>query len=278
MNDKTTEELFDSIPEEFDPNAPIPNAEDIKNLEKEWSPIFDVFPGPPGYPYPEVDSFLDDAPGVYAYYSKELRYGLEQTISAIHEVGKIWALRYPDRRFGIGDISQKGGGPIHGHASHQKGIDFDVRLLRNDWAESATKYQDHNYSLHLTQELIDLFWTNSKLAVQYIFFNDNKTKGTRPWPNHDNHLHIRFFKPGSGSAPPILERNNDKQAANNELQRCLNKWQMRTQFPGEPLNIDGVFGEKTFECLKKFQNTLGVVPVDGVTRENTWTALQNWRS
>ena len=271
MSEFNTEDLYDSIPETIEENAKPPTSEEVESLEKAWS--LDVETLAIAEPHPDVDTYLNDSDGVYGYYATERRYGLEETILAIHEVGKVLSLRYPGRRFGVGDISKKGGGPISGHASHQKGIDFDVRLLRKDWVESSITYHSPNYSLTLTQELIDLFWANSNLAVQFIFFNDAQTKGTRTWPNHDNHLHVRFFSPGSGQHPPELKQNNDLLAANHELQRRLNFWHKNLGRPGDLLIVDGIFGTKTVERLKEFQSENHVIPVNGIANNSTWKLL-----
>lgn len=134
--------------------------------------------------------------GFYSYAPASRRYGIPETIRALQQVSAAWAAARPSGpRIGFGDISLQGGGPISGHASHQKGVDVDVRLMRNDGREEPTVYQSANYSRQLTQQLIDLIRANGVLHVQYIFFNDPQARGVQPWPNHDNHLHVRFYAP-----------------------------------------------------------------------------------
>jgi hypothetical protein len=65
--------------------------------------------------------------------------------------------------------------------------------MRRDGREEGTVYQSSNYSRALTQELVNLFHANGVARVQYIFFNDPAVTGVRPWPGHDNHLHVRFY-------------------------------------------------------------------------------------
>ena len=135
-------------------------------------------------------------PGFYSYAPASRRYGIPETIRALQQVSSAWAAARPSGpRIGFGDISLQGGGPISGHASHQKAVDVDVRLMRNDGREEPTVYQSGNYSRQLTQQLIDLIRANGVLRVQYIFFNDPQARGVQPWPNHDNHLHVRFYAP-----------------------------------------------------------------------------------
>lgn len=171
--------------------------------------------------------------GFYSYSPTVRQYGLPATIRALMAIGAAWQKAYPQGpRIGIGDISLKGGGNISGHASHEKGVDIDIRAMPNDgkekqvWAinwfknspppktssrkEYAKRYcgwlksqkpgidftYTPNYSQRLTQELVNIIQANGILRVEYIFFNDPAIKGVRCWPNHNNHLHIRFFPPG----------------------------------------------------------------------------------
>jgi hypothetical protein len=135
-------------------------------------------------------------PGYYSYTINSERYGIPETIQAIQAVGRAWQQAHPNGpRLGIGDISLQGGGPISGHKSHQKGVDVDIRLVRNDGTEGRVSYQDATYSRSLTQELVNRIINNGILRVQYIFFNDPAVKGVRKWPGHDNHLHVRFYPP-----------------------------------------------------------------------------------
>lgn len=262
---------YDSVPKKFDAKMPKPTRAEVAAMFAAAAPA----PAAPG-PYPEVNTLLTDGPGVYGYYDESKRYGLAETIAALREIGAIWERRYPGRRFGVGDISKRGGGDIDGHASHEKGVDADIRLVRSDWAEQAAEYQDHEYSHDLTQELIDLFWTNSHLGVKFVFFNDPRSLGTSEWPNHDNHFHVRFYPPGDAVAPPVLRRGNDKKAANHELQRCLNFWKQATAQPGADLILDGDFGQRTFDRVSEFQTAQGIES-NGVVASATWERLQGWR-
>ena len=268
---------YDSVPRQVDRNTPQPAQVEVAAMEAaNAAAVAAADPRRPG-PYPEVNTLLESGPGVYGYKSETKRYGLAETIAAIQEVAGIWNRRHPGRRFGVGDISLLGGGEIGGHASHERGVDIDVRPLRRDWQEGPIEYQSEDYSFERTQELIDLFWTNSYLGVDVIFFNDRNIQGTDPWINHDNHFHVRVYRPGEAAAPPVLRRGNDLEAANNELQRCLNFWQLATGHPGRPLTVDGIFGENTYERLRDFQGAQGIT-VNGIAEASTWEQLQNWRA
>ena len=73
-------------------------------------------------------------------------------------------------------------------------MDFDVGPLRTDGKEQGVVYQDGVYSRDRTKELIELFINNGIAPVNVIFFNDPHIGigKVHPWPNHDNHFHVRF--------------------------------------------------------------------------------------
>jgi hypothetical protein len=90
----------------------------------------------------------------------------------------------------VGDISYQNGGKMAPHASHRRGVDVDVRPLRNDGKEAPVTYLDPAYSRDLTQTLVDLAHQDPNL--KFIFFNDALIHGVKPWVGHDNHLHLHF--------------------------------------------------------------------------------------
>ncbi len=130
--------------------------------------------------------------GLWTYGSASKRWGIQRTIQALTAVGQSFATKHPGVSIGIGDVSKQGGGHIPGHKSHRLGVDVDVLPLRSDHAKQGVTWKDAAYSRVLTQDLVHHFLTNSVFPVRLIFFNDSKVKGVQPWPNHDNHLHVRF--------------------------------------------------------------------------------------
>lgn len=172
--------------------------------------------------------------GFYSYSDRSKQFGLPETILAIKAIGNMWHQAYPKGpRIGIGEISLKGGGKISGHRSHRIGLDMDMRAMPNDGIEkqilaiksyansfppqdklSKTEYVNRyrdwlkkqkpgldfkyfpDYSQLLTQKLVNAIGVNGHLKVKNIFFNDPAIKGVSYWPNHNNHLHIRFHPPG----------------------------------------------------------------------------------
>jgi peptidoglycan hydrolase-like protein with peptidoglycan-binding domain len=151
-------------------------------------------------PHPEVNTQLPLSGTGYYSYKKDFRhkqYGLSETIAALKDIGVRWAAAHSSGpRYGIGEISLQGGGCISGHASHQMGIDVDLALMRKDGVEGHSNYLDKStYSQSLTQELVNLIRTNKVLPVQFVLFNDPAVTGVKKWPNHNNHLHVRFKIP-----------------------------------------------------------------------------------
>lgn len=211
------------------------------------------------------------SPGLDGYYTADRHYGVQLAIDALVEIGRIWDARRAGTKIGIGDISKKGGGKITGHASHQKGVDLDMRMMKSDGNSAQMVYTDASYSRSLTQELVDLFYGNGVLAVQLVFFNDSAVAGVQPWPNHDNHLHVRFHIPGTQSPYPVLDQGK-KGAAVRELQRRLGFWTNTHGIPFPPPAIDGDFGPTTHAALIAFQNASGLSQ-DGKAGSDVWTAL-----
>ncbi|MBI4615723.1 MAG: penicillin-insensitive murein endopeptidase [Planctomycetes bacterium] len=128
--------------------------------------------------------------GFFCYSPADRRWGRPAFVYGFERIARRWALENRGPRIGVGDISLRNGGPISGHVSHQLGVDGDFRPIRNDGREDRVTIFDAAYSRTLTQRVIDLFV--AELPVTYIFFNDKKTSHTTPWPNHDNHFHVRI--------------------------------------------------------------------------------------
>jgi Putative peptidoglycan binding domain/Penicillin-insensitive murein endopeptidase len=209
--------------------------------------------------------------GLYGYASEARRFGIAETVAALLEIGEVWNARHPASPIGVGDISKLNGGQISGHASHRKGIDADIRPMRNDGEEAPVVFTQAAYSRALTQELVDLFYANDRLAVQIVFFNDPNVAGVNNEPNHDNHLHVRFHLPGVVAAPPLLVLDDNKPAVG-ELQRRLNLWIATSGSTLAPLTVDRDFGEKTQTAVKALQAAKGLT-ADGRVGKNTWAAL-----
>jgi hypothetical protein len=155
---------------------------------------------------PAVNTVLPrSGPGFYSYHpgSPQRQYGTAGTIAALQAIGAAWAAAHPaGPRIGIGDVSFRGGGKMPPHASHDKGVDVDVRLMRSHGKELAGTFRDRTYSRALTQQLVDAIRANKVAAVKVIYFNDPSVTGVKPWKGHDNHLHVRFVAGGAASPAP----------------------------------------------------------------------------
>ena len=121
-------------------------------------------------------------------------YGNERTIRAILSVVGGYRNAHPDApRVVIGDLSLRDGGTMDQHVSHQNGLDVDVyypRLDRYLSAPIATSQIDRA----LAQDLLDRFVS---AGAQTVFVG--YSTGLRgpsgvvvPYPNHENHMHVRF--------------------------------------------------------------------------------------
>jgi murein endopeptidase len=99
----------------------------------------------------------------------------------------------------IGDLSRPHGGdfgkrfgPI-GHASHQNGLDADVYFPRKDGKPRAPR-SIAQVDRKRAQELVDRF---VRAGAKTIFVGAGlRLRGpagvVQPWPNHDDHLHLRL--------------------------------------------------------------------------------------
>lgn len=129
--------------------------------------------------------------GFYGYYAASKRWGLPAMVYGIERAARRFKDSNPGApRVGVGDISLMNGGDIAGHASHERGNDADFRPIRNDGREGRTTIHQSTYSRTLTQKVLDLMVSETR--VTHIFFNDRRTRHTQPWPNHDNHFHVRI--------------------------------------------------------------------------------------
>lgn len=241
--------------------------------------------------------------GFYSHSHTSRQYGLAETIRALQTIGAKWFAAYPKGpSIGIGEISLKGGGDISGHASHEKGVDVDIWLMRKDHRKEPTNYKNPEYSRPLTQELVNLIRVNTVLKVERIYFNDPQVQGVRPWAGHDNHLHVRFCAPGDSSC--ISASQNESEFGLNEWETTANefnpysedylaaiagevssnagnrnspeyiRWVQNSlnKILGMRLAVDGDAGAQTRSAIRSFQRRAGV-EVDGKVGAQTERAL-----
>lgn len=127
------------------------------------------------------------------------QYAHPNMLSVIFWVEREWQA-IDDRKFGIGNISLANGVKYE-HATHMKGIEMDIRPVRNDHmtGQSARcSYKDTAiYDREATIKLVRLFLRHP--LVKIIYFNDDKLRKAVgppvvPWPHHDDHLHVGLLE------------------------------------------------------------------------------------
>ena len=102
----------------------------------------------------------------------------------------------------VGDLSRPRGGDFGpqygfiGHATHQNGLDVDVYYPRRDGRRGVPK-TPAQVDRRLSQRLVDLF---VDAGAQTVLVGPNVAlRGppgvVQPFPNHDNHLHVRIANP-----------------------------------------------------------------------------------
>ena len=174
---------------------------------------------------------LDDGDG-YLVRRPQRAYGAPHVVDHLRRaIAEVRAL-YPDvGTLAIGDLSAEHGGALAGHRSHQSGLDVDVGFY---FRHATTTFEpaDRDLDLEATWALVVAFSRTSALddgveiifldyAVQRRLYDYAKARGTRDdelafllqypagkdattglvrhWPNHADHLHVRF-RPASPAA------------------------------------------------------------------------------
>jgi hypothetical protein len=123
-------------------------------------------------------------------------YGHERTIRAIVEVATAYRTANPDApRLVVGDISFHDGGPMELHRSHQNGLDVDVYYPRRDGREHAPT-STSQIDRALAQDLLDRFIAAGAQVVFVGYATGLHGPGeVVPYPNHEDHMHVRFDWP-----------------------------------------------------------------------------------
>ncbi len=157
-------------------------------------------------------------------------FGTPRTVELVHDVVTETIAELPDHHvLAIGDFSAEHGGPITEHASHQTGHDVDIGLYYTEkpdaYPASFVSATEDNLDCEATWKLLDNFVrTADKPGGAQIIFLDFRVQGllydwalengvseahlarvfqyphgksssdgfVRHWPNHDNHIHVRF--------------------------------------------------------------------------------------
>jgi murein endopeptidase len=125
-------------------------------------------------------------------------YGNERTIRAVLAVLSEYRAAHPNApRVVVGDISLRDGGRMDEHVSHQNGLDVDVYYPRLDRRATAPT-DPGQVDRRLAQDLLDRFVAaGAKMVfVGYSSGLRGESGVVVPYPNHENHMHVRFPVPG----------------------------------------------------------------------------------
>ncbi len=104
-------------------------------------------------------------------------------------------------RVAVGDASYEHGGNIPDHATHEIGMDVDLRLIRRagNQCSFGTTYRLAAYDRAATRQLIQAIRAAAPGHIKLIYFNDPVLTAeglTTRYRNHDDHLHVRYCEPG----------------------------------------------------------------------------------
>ena len=128
------------------------------------------------------------------------RHGTDRLVRMVLRVASAYASAQPRApRLVVGDLSRPRGGDFGvryggiGHSTHQNGLDADVYLPRRDGRERAPRRVAQVDRMR-SQELVDRFVKAGAAVV--LVGPRTGLKGppgvVKPWPNHDDHLHVRL--------------------------------------------------------------------------------------
>lgn len=124
----------------------------------------------------------------YLYSAQDRLWGTPTAIQAIKTIAN--EVRPHGFEIGVGDISFQQGGRMPPHGSHKRGVDVDIRPLRQDGKRLPVTITDPNYSRDRTKILVQILLAQPNVSL--ILFNDTNIQGVRFYEGHHNHLHVRF--------------------------------------------------------------------------------------
>ena len=173
-----------------------------------------------------------EGPGyVHLFQPRQRHFGSEGLVGLIESVAGELAARFTDgERLQIGDIAQEKGGEISGHASHQNGLDMDIKYFRVDHREQDPSRTDGfdevfvrdgvvsaNFDVARNWELTQAWVASGRVnrifmdpAIKHAFCAVARGKGEletraeilrriQPYPNHDDHMHVRLTCPSTSA-------------------------------------------------------------------------------
>jgi hypothetical protein len=125
-------------------------------------------------------------------------YGNERTIRTVLSVIEAYRAANPRApHVVVGDISWRDGGQMEAHVSHQNGLDVDIYYPRLDRGLREPRLPAA-IDRRLSQDLLDRFVAAGAQMV-FVGFSTGlhgPAKIVIPYPNHENHMHVRFPRAG----------------------------------------------------------------------------------
>ena len=161
---------------------------------------------------------------VKLFLPRDRAFGSTDLVGLIQEVAAALREVFPvGSRLQVGDLSAERGGKISLHSSHQNGLDVDLRFFGVDGREQDPSLVNgfderfvrggrvtDNFDREQNWELVSHLVGSGK--VQRIFIDpaikrefcrragtssevDEVLRRLRPYPNHDDHIHVRLYCP-----------------------------------------------------------------------------------
>jgi murein endopeptidase len=124
-------------------------------------------------------------------------YGTDALVRMVLDVVAAYRVSHPSApRVVIGDLSRIHGGDIDEHVSHENGLDVDIYYPRRD-GKLRPPRTVAQVDTRLAQDLLDRFVA---AGAQVVFVGQSTSlRGPGgvvvPYPNHDNHMHVRISPP-----------------------------------------------------------------------------------
>ncbi len=120
-------------------------------------------------------------------------------IGQLEAAAMAFAARHQGR-VSVGDASFEHGGNIPLHQTHERGLDIDIRPIRDAGNQCTwgTNWRFSSYDRAATRALIDMIRAAAPGHVKLIYFNDPvliREHRTTWFAGHDDHLHIRYCEP-----------------------------------------------------------------------------------
>lgn len=182
-----------------------------------------------------------EGPGWVKLFQPRARlWGTDQLVQVIQKVALYLESTFSPRdRLQIGDMAAQQGGYVSGHASHQNGLDVDIAFFRKQQTEQdpddTRGFVKHfvrsgklssDFDLERNWALVKALVSTGKVkriftdaAVKSALCKYSAARGDKnyytqalrriqPWPNHDDHFHVRLVCPAgtrhciSQSDPP----------------------------------------------------------------------------